>query len=144
MILRDLKKEDISRLVELEKICFSDPWTENDFESSFSLPFFEGVAIEEDGAVVAYALALVVFEDGDIANVAVAPEYRKRGFGKLMMTALEEKALARGAERLFLEVRETNVSAIGLYTGRGFAPISVRKGYYNDGENAIVMQKNLN
>ena len=143
MILRDWKKEDISQVTELEKRCFSDPWSAADFESSCAVPFFEGVVFEEQGEIVGYALALVVFEDGDIANVAVAPEYRKQGLGKRMLEELEQRAKARGAERLFLEVRESNFSAIGLYTGRGFSPISVRKGYYPDGENAIVMQKNL-
>ena len=143
MILRDWKKEDNAQIVELEKRCFSDPWSLSDFESSCAFPFFEGVVLEDDGVVVGYACALVLFEDGDIANVAVAPEYRKQGFGKRIFQALVERSFARGAERLFLEVRESNLPAIALYTGFGFRQIAVRKGYYSDGENALVMQKDL-
>ena len=143
MTLRAWKKEDLGKIAELEKVCFSDPWSVEEFESSFSLPFFQGVLVEDEGKIVAYACAVVVFEDGDIANVAVSPQYRKQGLGKAMLVELEAQAKAKGCERLFLEVREFNSPAIGLYSGFGFEKISLRKHYYPDGENAIVMQKTL-
>ena len=104
-------------------------------------PFFYGILFEEAGQVCAYACETVLFEDAEILNVAVAPSFRRRGLGKALLLALEEYAKKQGAERLLLEVREGNVSARGLYDSFGFSAFGVRKNYYEDGENAVVMQK---
>ena len=143
MIAREWKKSDIAQIAEIEKQCFSDPWSEQAFESSMNTPFFYGFLFEEGGQVCAYACEMVIFEDAEILNIAVAPSFRRRGLGKELMLALENYAKNKGAERLLLEVREGNLAARGLYEKQGFLAFGVRKNYYEDGENAIVMQKTI-
>lgn len=143
MIAREWKKSDIAQIAEIEKQCFSDPWSEQAFESSMNTPFFYGLLFEEGGQVCAYACEMVIFEDAEILNIAVAPSFRRRGLGKELMLALENYAKNKGAERLLLEVREGNLAARGLYEKQGFLAFGVRKNYYKDGENAIVMQKTI-
>ena len=143
MIVRDWTDKDIPKIAALEKICFSDAWSEETFVSAFRSPFFVGVVLEEAGELVAYACATVVFEESEIGVVAVAPSFRRKGTGKRLLSELIESAKQKGAERMFLEVRVSNVAALGLYEGAGFERFGVRKKYYPDGEDAFVMKKEL-
>ena len=143
MIAREWTKSDISQIAEIEKQCFSDPWSEQAFESGMNSPFFYGILFEEGGQVCAYACEMVIFEDAEILNVAVVPSFRRQGLGKELMLSLENYAKNKGAERLLLEVREGNIPARGLYEKQGFEAYGVRKNYYEDGENAVVMQKKI-
>jgi ribosomal-protein-alanine N-acetyltransferase len=79
----------------------------------------------------------------DLLNIAVAEEHRREGLGKVMLSRLMSGAKRRGAGKMFLEVRTSNVAAKGLYLQAGFEEISVRKKYYPDGEDAVVMVKKL-
>ena len=97
--------------------------------------------MEEGGQVCGYCVLSVLFEDAEVLNIAVAPAHRKKGYGKLLMDAMLEKARKLGALQCFLEVRESNMPAIRLYESYGFAGYGVRKRYYEDGENALVMKK---
>ncbi len=143
MIAREWKISDVPQIAEIEKQCFSDPWSKEAFESGMNSPFFYGILFEEGGQVCAYACEMVVFEDAEILNVAVSPSFRRQGLGEKLLLALEEYAKENGAERLLLEVREGNIPARGLYEKQGFSAFGIRKNYYEDGENAVVMQKTI-
>ena len=143
MEIRAWAKEDISKIAALERECFSDPWTEESLQQGFSQPIFYGTLIEEQGEIVGYACQTVLFEDAEIAIVAVAPAHRKRGLGKVLMNAMQEQAIGLGAEQTFLEVRVSNLAALALYRGFGFKDVRVRKRYYADGEDALVMKKTI-
>ena len=141
MELRAWTKEDIDQIAALESVCFSDPWTKEMLLKSFVSPIFYSVLIEEQGEILGYACETVMFEDAEIAIVAVAPKHRKKGLGKLLMERLENIAISRGAEQTFLEVRKSNAAALALYEGFGFEKIRTRERYYADGEDAFVMRK---
>lgn len=141
--VREWSQKDLGEIAVLETQCFGDPWKEKDFQSVYALPIAHGVVVEEDGKVIGYAIATFLFEDGEILNVAVSPNYRRQGLAKRLLSWLEERAESLNVERLFLEVRVSNDSAKALYVGYGFEKISVRKKYYENGEDALVMQKNL-
>ena len=143
MIVREWKTSDIPEISEIERQCFSDPWNAQAFESGMNSPFFYGILFEEAGQVCAYACEMVVFEDAEILNVAVAPAFRRQGLGEKLLHALADFAKNKGAERLLLEVREGNSPARGLYEKQGFSAFGMRKNYYEDGENAVVMQKTI-
>jgi ribosomal-protein-alanine N-acetyltransferase len=113
------------------------------FEGSLSLPTTKGLLFEEEGQIKGYILGGVLFEEAEIFNVAVPPEYRKQGFAKRLMTAFEEVVKSQGALVCFLEVRVSNLSALCLYQKFGYEKIGVRKKYYADGEDAFVMKKTL-
>jgi ribosomal-protein-alanine N-acetyltransferase len=143
MLIREWTKADVVTVAALERICFLDAWTEEMVRSAFESPYFQGVVLEENGAVIAYACASVLFEEAEVGTVAVVPAFRGKGLGKVLMTELENRCKEKGAEVLFLEVRVSNEPAIRLYSGRGFEKIGLRKRYYEDGEDAFVMKKSL-
>ena len=97
--------------------------------------------LEESGELLGYACQFIVCEDAEILNIAVAPEQRNKGLGGVLMEEMLREAKALGAEKTFLEVRKTNLSAQSLYRRFGFEEYGVRKNYYPDGEDAILMQR---
>ena len=143
MTYRSWKFEDILKISELEKECFSDPWTYRMFVEGFSSKLFYGVCAVEDGEIVGYACETVLFENAEVDNIAVAESCRRRGVGKKLLKKLETEAKERGARVILLEVRVSNAPAMTMYLQEGFKGIYVRPRYYPDGEDAVVMQKEL-
>ena len=143
MTYRSWKFEDILKISELEKECFSDPWTYRMFVEGFSSKLFYGVCAVEDGEIVGYACETVLFENAEVDNIAVAESCRRRGVGKKLLKKLETEAKERGARVILLEVRVSNSPAMTMYLKEGFKGIYVRPRYYPDGEDAVVMQKEL-
>lgn len=143
MILRALQRKDVAKIVEAEKRCFSDPWDERAFFAELDNPFCHCILAEEGGQVCGYACLISLFEDAEVANVAVDAPFRGRGIGKALMDAMHERARSLGATQCLLEVRVSNVAAIGLYKKYGYVRYGVRKNYYEDGEDAFVMKKTL-
>ena len=143
MTYRSWKFEDILKISELEKECFSDPWTYRMFVEGFSSKLFYGVCAVEDGEIVGYACETVLFETAEVDNIAVAESCRRRGVGKKLLKKLETEAKERGARVILLEVRVSNAPAMTMYLKEGFKGIYVRPRYYPDGEDAVVMQKEL-
>ncbi|MBQ3020036.1 MAG: ribosomal protein S18-alanine N-acetyltransferase [Clostridia bacterium] len=140
-MIRAWEEKDLPKIAELERECFSDPWNEQALFSSFTLPFSHCFLIEDKGQVCGYCILSVLFEDAEVLNIAVSKEYRKKGYGGLLMENMLERARALGATQCFLEVRESNAAAIALYTKYGFLQYGIRKNYYEDGENALTMKK---
>ena len=143
MTYRSWKFEDILKISELEKECFSDPWTYRMFVEGFSSKLFYGVCAVEDGEIVGYACETVLFENAEVDNIAVAESCRRRGVGKKLLKKLETEAKERGARVILLEVRVSNAPAMTMYLKEGFKGIYVRPRYYPDGEDVVVMQKEL-
>ena len=143
MTYRSWKFEDILKISELEKECFSDPWTYRMFVEGFSSKLFYGVCAVEDGEIVGYACETVLFQNAVVDNIAVAESCRRRGVGKKLLKKLETEAKERGARVILLEVRVSNAPAMTMYLKEGFKGIYVRPRYYPDGEDAVVMQKEL-
>lgn len=143
MTVREWKYEDILAVTNLEKQCFPDAWTYKAYADSFLAGHFHGVLAEEDGKLVGYGFITCVFEVADLDRIAVAPDSRGKGVGKEVLNALFDTAKSLGAERMMLEVRESNAPAIALYEKSGFTRISKREKYYGDGETALVYEKYL-
>ncbi len=141
MKIRRLEEKDVSVLAEMEKRCFIDPWTEEMLSDCLRYPYYYGLIAEEGGQVCGYCVLIVLFEDGEIANIAVDIPYRGRGIAKALMDYAHGLAKSLGAERCLLEVRQSNAAAISLYQGFGYEEYGVRERYYPDGENARLMRK---
>ena len=141
--IRPMTQNDVGEVLVVERAVFSLPWTEDSFRNYMDRPetaFF--VTENGEGRIVGYAAALFAAEQGDVANVAVRPEYRRAGFGRALMEVLLEEADKRGAKEMFLEVREGNVAARTLYEAFGFAPVGRRKNYYHEPtEDAVIMRR---
>lgn len=141
MIYREWKYEDVAEIAVLENQCFSDPWNYQMLADSFMSSNFKTKLCEVDGKVVGYIGAVLSYDEADIALVAVDKNYRGKGIGKELIKSLEKVLIENNIERVFLEVRVSNSSAIALYLKSGFTGRSVRLKYYGDGEDAIVMEK---
>ena len=143
MIIETMNASHVAQIAELEKLCFSDPWSERDICSVIST---EGgmcfSAIDEDGSIVAYVIARLIAPEAEIYRVAVRGDKRRRGIGYRLLDYAIKTERGQGLETVFLEVRESNVPARNLYKAHGFKEIGERKNYYhNPTENAVIMFK---
>ena len=143
LIIRQAKGEDARQVAEVEKACFSTPWSyeslKHDIRENERAIY---MAAEIDGKICGYAGLWKIIDEGHITKVAVLPEYRRRGIAGAMLKALVQEASQQGIERFTLEVRAGNEAAKKLYAGLGFLEAGVRKGYYEDnGEDALIMWK---
>jgi ribosomal-protein-alanine N-acetyltransferase len=124
----------------IESAVFADPWARRAFEVALRERHARFRIARVDGCVAGYIIAWIVVDEGEIANLAVAPEWRGRGVAKQLLATIIAEARAEGVVRLYLEVRESNVAAQQLYTSHGFAPLARRSRYYRKPvEDAIVL-----
>lgn len=142
--LKRMGKEHIPQIAEIEKECFSDPWSEAaiseelENENSYFL-----VAVTDD--VVGYIGVQEICGEAYITNVAVTSDNRKSGVGRKLLRAACEGAKSRKCEFITLEVRESNYPAISLYESEGFERAGVRKNFYSaPAENGIIYTKYFN
>ncbi len=143
MIVRAWEEKDIDVIVEIEKRCFSDPWTREALADCLRYPYYRCFLAEERGQVCGYCCLIVLFEDSEVANIAVDIPCRGWGIGRRLMQTMHEEAKRLGATRSLLEVRVGNAPAIAMYEGFGYEKYGVRAHYYEDGEDAALMEKQL-
>lgn len=143
VVLRTANRTDISALSTLEAACFADAWKEEQIESALNRVGFSGVVAEENGEIVGYAFLSVLFETAELDRIAVKAAHRNRGLGGEILDECIKRAKSLKAERMLLEVRESNTKAIRLYESRNFISFHIRKGYYAGVENAVEMQRDL-
>lgn len=138
--IRRMTGEDLDGIIEVEKSSFTVPWTRKMFEEELS----NGLAVYfvacDENKVVGYAGMWDVVGEGDITNIGVMPEYRKKGIGSALVKALFDEAHKRNLELLTLEVRNSNLIAQHMYKIHGFVKVGMRKNYYADNkEDAVIM-----
>ena len=134
----------VSAVAELEKLCFSAPWSERSIASELQNEYSLWLVEEREGVVVAYVGSQSCPPEADVMNVAVAPEFRRQGIGEGLMVALMDALRDKGMESLTLEVRASNGAAIALYYRLGFIEVGRRPNYYTDPrEDALIMRKEL-
>ena len=140
MELVKLTEAHIPQMVELEKICFSLPWTADMIKSELNNPSCLYLAAVDGDTLVGYIGVQTVLDEGYINNVAVRPEYRRQGIAAALISLLVDQARAIGLAFMTLEVRESNAPAISLYEKLGFTTVGRRKNYYEKPrEDAILM-----
>ncbi len=140
--IRPMTLDDVDQVVQLEHQIFIDAWSKESFIREVEgKEYAHPLVLEVDGQLAGYAIVWHYFDELHIANFAIHPDFRRKGLGKqLMRYILEQFGTAHFA---FLEVRKSNVAAINLYRSFGFKAIQIRKKYYRDGEDAVVMFKDL-
>lgn len=140
IVIRTMSERDSSAVWELEKKCFSVPWSEESIRAMFSEKGYWNLTARDDGSLVGYIGMKAVLDEADITNVAVDPERRRQGIGKMLLRGLLAKAGELGIRRIFLEVRVSNTAARALYEQAGFRTVDVRKNYYEKPkEDAYIM-----
>lgn len=136
--------EDINAICALEKECFpQSAWSMQTLADSLLSENFFGILLEEEGVITAYGGMSVVLDEAEIQLVATAEMYRACGRGRKIMEDLLAEARNRNVKTVFLEVRVSNAPAQLLYLKCGFRGLYARSRYYPDGEDAIVMKKEL-
>ena len=144
MIIREMKSNDVAAIAELEKLCFSDPWSENSIASELENRLSYWLVAEQDGKVVGYVGSQSVLDAADMMNLAVSPDYRKQGIGQALVCGLIDYLKTKNIIALLLEVRVSNMSAISLYNKMGFVQVGRRPKYYhNPREDALILRKEL-
>lgn len=139
MMAQRMTEEHLDDVAELEILCFGEPWSRESLRLLLSDEAIGFVCVQ-DGRAVAYGGMLLVPGEGQVTNVAVHPDYRKRGLGTVIVDAMIQESKRRGLEQIALEVRCSNEAAIGLYERAGFVRAGVRKRFYrNPTEDAFVM-----
>lgn len=134
----------VQAVAHLEAACFHDPWSLNAITSEVSNPLSLWLAALDGERVVGYIGSQSVIDQADIMNIAVDPDYRRRGVARRLIVALETRLKQRGVEGLLLEVRVSNEPARMLYEQLGFAVVGRRPGYYSrPKEDALIMRKEL-
>ena len=144
--LQRATRRDLPEVAALEQVCYGDPWPATAFAA---LPdnervYFAIARVDVRQRVAGYVVAWYVLDEGELANLAVAPGDRGRGIGGALLDAMLADAASRGIVKVYLEVRESNVAARQLYAGREFEEVGRRKQYYrNPNEDALILRRSL-
>ncbi len=130
-----LSKDHIKLVVELEKECFSSPWSEEQFEMAINSSNYQLYGYIEGKKLLAYLLLSCVVDYCEIINIASSPSERQKGYAFHLLNYF----IKNNNCQIILEVRSKNIAAKNLYAKIGFKEINVRKNYYAD-DDAIVME----
>lgn len=141
MRIERVEPEDIKDVLEIEKNSFKDPWSRFAFESELTNSDSVFLKAVENNKMVGYIIVRKLIDEFHIMNVAIAPEHRKKGIAQNLIDHVLKNL--KSGKLLLLEVRKSNQAAIALYQKNGFTILHTRKGYYSDGEDAIVMIKEM-
>jgi ribosomal-protein-alanine N-acetyltransferase len=132
----------VQQIAGLEKICFSDPWSENSIASELENRLSYWLVALDGDIVTGYVGSQSVLGESDMMNVAVHPDYRRQGIAEALVTHLVQALREKGNHCLTLEVRASNTPAIALYEKLGFTQVGRRPNYYrNPKEDALILRK---
>ena len=140
-----LSADDIEAVVEIERLSNSHPWTERNFHEALASGYLCIIA-RDHGTVSGFAVARLLVDEAELLLIAVTPGMRRQGIALLLWIELAERLKASGARTVYLEVRESNLSAQAFYRTRGFTQSGIRPKYYPNGardserEDAVLMQ----
>ena len=143
VILREIVEADVVAISDIEGECFALPWSEKEILSACKRSDFCGLVAQIEGETVGYLLGLSLFENAEVLRIAVKKKLRGQKIGGMILDRFFENVKARGAQKVFLEVRVSNLPAIFLYESRAFTRGRVREKYYENGESAVEMYKDL-
>ncbi len=139
--IRPVSLADVPAIAELEQLCFSDPWTAAGIRETIQYETARTFVAQESGLIVGYVMARISGSEGEILDLAVRPEWRRRGIARRLLEALWGVLQSDGVREIYLEVRESNRAAIELYRAHGFRPVGLRPRYYrNPPEDALVLR----
>ena len=135
---------DIENVIAIERASFQFPWSTRFFLDELQVDCARSILAEVEGRIVGYVLFWFLPEEVDIHNIAVHPDFRRQGIGRLLLEQVVDAARRQERLRVTLDVRFSNAPAQNLYRSFGFVIRGLRKGYYSDnGEDALVMALEL-
>ncbi|GAA3136523.1 ribosomal protein S18-alanine N-acetyltransferase [Streptosporangium carneum] len=145
--LRQMTMDDLPAVMKIERDTFPlDAWSEGmlrgELDDQPRTRHYVVALVGEE--IVGYAGLFAAGDQADVQTIAVSETHRRAGIGGAMLAELLAEAVRRGAQSIFLEVRADNPEAQAVYDRFGFGRIGVRRRYYEDGTDAIMMKKDLN
>lgn len=143
-VIQDASAEQIAAVEEIEKQCFSSPWTADQLKTQLDGERHVFLTAIKDRQVLGYVGMMFVLDEGYISNVAVSPACRRIGIADALVHTIIKRAEALELAFVTLEVRAGNEPAKALYSKHGFVPVGLRKNYYDKPtEDAVLMTKYL-
>jgi len=140
--ITSMREEDVCQISEIEKVCFSLPWSEDCVRSELTNPLSLWLTARIEDCVVGYIGSQTVLGEADIMNIAVDSHYRRQGVAKKLLLELERRLKENGVYSLTLEVRASNEAAISLYDMLGYTMVGRRPNYYmKPKEDALILRK---
>lgn len=136
-----LKPSDVDDLIELERLCFDYNWTRDQFLMGLERGIYKILGVRIGGILSGYIAFSVIEDEMEILNLAVHPDFRKQGLASRLLERAFEVCVKMNVAKSFLDVKVSNVAAIGLYKKFGYTQFGVRKKYYPDTkEDALLFQ----
>lgn len=144
IFIKQMTEEDLPSVVEIEKLCFSDPWSKQSFAEGIKNGYQKYFVASQSEKVIGYIALFHIFEEGEVLNLATLPTERNKGIASKLLDYSFDLLKALGVTRVTLEVRKSNQAARNLYEKYGFSQISIRKNYYSlPLEDGIIMEKHI-
>ena len=137
-----ISKSDVDGISAIEQASFKTPWSWESIYGEATNPLARYLVAHANGEVIGYAGAWLVIDEAHVTNVAVRGDCRGMGVGRALMERLIQLCADSGMTKMSLEVREGNTVARNLYTALGFKADGLRKRYYENTEDAVLMSKN--
>lgn len=142
MIIEPMEACHVPQIAQLEKRCFTDPWSEKSIASELENPLALWLVAVDGEKLIGYVGSQTVLGETDMMNLAVAPEARRQGTGRALVLALVDALTEKGSHSLMLEVSVSNTPARTLYESLGFSQVGRRPKYYvNPKEDALILRK---
>lgn len=139
--------KDFEQIYEIEQACFAEPYTREQLMYEFSEnPLNKILVAYDENKIVGFVDYMITFNSATISQIAVLPNYRKKGLGSKLLEEMEKsfpKEIDDVVETITLEVRESSINAISFYKKNGYENVVIKKHYYKNGENAVYMIKRL-
>lgn len=139
--------KDFEQIHDIEQACFVEPYTREQLMYEFSEnPLNKILVVYDEDKIVGFVDYMITFNSATISQIAVLPNYRKKGLGSKLLEEMEKsfpKEIDDVVETITLEVRESNINAISFYKKNGYENVVIKKHYYKNGENAVYMIKRL-
>ncbi len=146
MSLREMNLADMDAVMRIEQHVHAHPWTRGNFTDTLNSNYVCKV-YEDGGEMLGYVVLMPAVDEAQLLNISIAARYQRKGLGRKLMCEIMEIARGLNMRRMLLEVRPSNVAALGLYRDAGFSQIGLRRNYYpsadNEREDAIIMECRL-
>lgn len=143
--IREMRLEDVSRIILIEREIFLFPWTVTNFTDSIRAGYHCCV-LEQDDSLIGYGIMMMGPDEAHILTIGISAQWQHQGWGGRLLKHFIHLAKQRNLFSVILDVRESNISAVNLYRRLGFKQIAIRKGYYPamcGREDALVMKLDL-
>lgn len=143
MIVREMNYEDLDEIVSIESSLYKDAWDKDAYIRDLENDIAYNYVLEHDGVILGYYGFWIMFDNVDITKVTIRKELQGKGLSNILMEDMFSRLYNSDIITITLEVRVSNIPAINLYKKYGFKEISVRKKYYENKEDAYVMQREV-